>query len=939
MATLLSTTQANPPGRISQLLPNVKCSNCNRPVPLSELGDHVCATPPPVPTLPRPSVTPTAAASLLPSHLQDRLASPGPTSPRTTFNDMRLGSSPPSRLQEPQPQRFGSERLRISTASSSSSTYQPRSSPLARTAPDRNNAASPAARPRFAPTSPTSISTSPLRARPPAPSDIRPRTASNAGSMSSGFSGPSSPTTARPSFSVPRDPNPTFNNMRQPPSRDPMPTSPRDTLPPPPSRDPIPHRNMLASPVPQISERDIDTKSGGEAGMAGVGRRGFAAAARAAMFVVPTDRPLGPQTRRDDAPYLNTNVPTRTNDITPPLSAGSGYSSHSPGVSPYPQSPVAPHRLPSPERYDPKAQSQPVHRTTPSVDKPGLPTSPISLRMPFFEKFKNQLPGVVAPSPTSPLPTNNSSNNTPSTAKQPAFPTRPRESTASSASSYSQGFASRSLSMSTTASRQIPQTDRRPPSPISDSGSEYGGLAYADSTDYEDDEPPAELKSVKGKTNPPPPLPLTSSILRSGSIASVNHVRFPSTSVRSDRSAPANAFGHKRDTSASSMSSVSSAGGESRKSNSAAIAHALGLSQAPPSAYGRLGGPGIGMGGRAGRSASGSSSSGSRSGYSRGGGGTSGSSMGVMEREVKTLLEDADAAIPVEDRRGGLTKSKSTGKQRTFGVGEGVGSGSESSIRAPLSANTGTGAKAHRSNTVQAVPAAEPRSPKLPTRARTSVVKSAEPAKERARKPKVCLKCDRKIENGRWVQVDNGGVLCEKCWKNMYLPKCRRCNLPIENQAVSSADGQLKGKYHRECFNCHTCHKPFPDKSFYVFDGKPLCAYHYHEENDSLCAAARCGQPIEGPCAVSHTGDRYHPEHMTCEYPGNPPCKQRLEEYWEVDGRMLCERHAHASKVGSDDEEGEEDWVQSSRALKRVTRFIDLAGRPPSEDGSGSGLR
>ena len=41
--------------------------------------------------------------------------------------------------------------------------------------------------------------------------------------------------------------------------------------------------------------------------------------------------------------------------------------------------------------------------------------------------------------------------------------------------------------------------------------------------------------------------------------------------------------------------------------------------------------------------------------------------------------------------------------------------------------------------------------------------------------------------------------------------------------------------------------KPFPDKTFYVYDGKPLCAYHYHEANDSLCAAARCGQPIEGP--------------------------------------------------------------------------------------------
>ncbi len=37
------------------------------------------------------------------------------------------------------------------------------------------------------------------------------------------------------------------------------------------------------------------------------------------------------------------------------------------------------------------------------------------------------------------------------------------------------------------------------------------------------------------------------------------------------------------------------------------------------------------------------------------------------------------------------------------------------------------------------------------------------------------------------------------------LNQCRRCDLPIEKQAVSSSDGQLKGKYHKDCFNCYTC--------------------------------------------------------------------------------------------------------------------------------------
>lgn len=62
---------------------------------------------------------------------------------------------------------------------------------------------------------------------------------------------------------------------------------------------------------------------------------------------------------------------------------------------------------------------------------------------------------------------------------------------------------------------------------------------------------------------------------------------------------------------------------------------------------------------------------------------------------------------------------------------------------------------------------------------------------------------------------------------------------------------------------------------------------------------------------------------MTCGYPGFE-CGERLNEYWEVDGRMLCEQHAiYASRMGSEDEER---WTVGKKAMKRVTRFIDLAG-------------
>ncbi|KAI0093519.1 hypothetical protein BDY19DRAFT_881550 [Irpex rosettiformis] len=230
--------------------------------------------------------------------------------------------------------------------------------------------------------------------------------------------------------------------------------------------------------------------------------------------------------------------------------------------------------------------------------------------------------------------------------------------------------------------------------------------------------------------------------------------------------------------------------------------------------------------------------------------------------------------------------------------------------------------------------------PKLPARANTSPGSSSRPesrqvsggsgggakrrATEKVRKVKACLKCGESIEDGKWIQMDGAGVMCDRCWKNMYLPKCRRCNLVIEKQAVSSSDGQLKGKYHRDCFNCNTCHKPFPDREFYVFDGKPFCKYHYHEENNSLCAATLCGQPIEGPCAVAHNGDRYHPEHLTCEH---PRCSEKLVDYWEVDGRMFCDKHAQGVDEDEDDNYPLSNQRDSMlRATKRRTRFIDLAG-------------
>ncbi|KAJ6496999.1 hypothetical protein C8R47DRAFT_972491 [Mycena vitilis] len=569
-------------------------------------------------------------------------------------------------------------------------------------------------------------------------------------------------------------------------------------------------RDAPPAPAPAPS---VNTQIGGEAGMAGVGRRGFAAAARAAMFATSSAPAAPPPTRSSPPRHIDINTTFGNSefglclvskDRTPPLSTSTG-SPNSPGIAPFPESPV------SPQRFNTRSRSPPSRAA------------------------KAQLQSST------------------------------------SISSRASSKPSNALSQS--------------------SGSEYGGLAYADSTDYEDDDDDQDLRRVNEMRSP-----VGSSGL--GPFAKTDSGKRPNV-PNTTRRAPS-----EERRALSDESDYDEKPSLKRNNSSARIAQAFGLSQTPPSAYDRRGGPALAPSRHSRNNSNGSA----QSAYSS----RSAFAIGEASRSGR------DDLIKVEDAgRPGLSKNKSTGRDRSF---------SPEARRKDLGRDLDDGASMRSGRSNKSPDTRTPRA----ARERTSPMRERsttrdEPKRERVRKPKVCVRCEKKIDDGKWVQVDGGGVLCERCWKNMYLPKCRRCNLPIEKQAVSSSDGQLKGKYHRECFNCFTCHKPFPDKTFYVLDGKPLCAYHYHEANDSLCAAARCGQPIEGPCAVSHAGDRYHPEHMLCEFPGSGGCKERLDEYWEIDGRMLCERHSRATRMADEETDDDEGWAKSTRAMKRVTRFIDLA--------------
>ncbi len=193
--------------------------------------------------------------------------------------------------------------------------------------------------------------------------------------------------------------------------------------------------------------------------------------------------------------------------------------------------------------------------------------------------------------------------------------------------------------------------------------------------------------------------------------------------------------------------------------------------------------------------------------------------------------------------------------------------------------------------------------------------------KRKERAAKRCCVCDCSLTSSRTPFVERDGkFLCARDWKELYLPKCRKCNLAVEKSAVKSSDGALRGVFHRSCFSCAACEAPFKDGSFYVFNNQPYCSRHYHRLNGSLCR--ECEGGIEGDCRQTDTGDRFHPRCFNCQYSSkNGPCNEPLADYYVVGGQRLCERHAE--KVGRRLAKAGQKQLDL-RAQKRMTMLHSL---------------
>jgi hypothetical protein len=96
-----------------------------------------------------------------------------------------------------------------------------------------------------------------------------------------------------------------------------------------------------------------------------------------------------------------------------------------------------------------------------------------------------------------------------------------------------------------------------------------------------------------------------------------------------------------------------------------------------------------------------------------------------------------------------------------------------------------------------------------------STSSSSKPAPSSA--PKSCTTCRRPLLSRSDSQLSGDGQpFCRPCFADRFLPKCRKCQKAIEGGAVTSSDGKVVGKYHRECFACFECGEKFEKGEFYV---------------------------------------------------------------------------------------------------------------------------
>ncbi|KAI9485565.1 MAG: hypothetical protein EXX96DRAFT_545624 [Benjaminiella poitrasii] len=120
-----------------------------------------------------------------------------------------------------------------------------------------------------------------------------------------------------------------------------------------------------------------------------------------------------------------------------------------------------------------------------------------------------------------------------------------------------------------------------------------------------------------------------------------------------------------------------------------------------------------------------------------------------------------------------------------------------------------------------------------------------------------CYTCHKSLENEQYFEKD-GNPYCGKDYRDLFSLRCDYCHEPIEQKSIS-----VLGKhYHEGHFCCTLCRKPFGDhSSFLLHDEKPYCQEDYLKVCGKKCSG--CGEYILGEY-VSALDRSWHKNCFTC---------------------------------------------------------------------------
>ncbi|PRD30842.1 UNVERIFIED_CONTAM: LIM and senescent cell antigen-like-containing domain protein 2 [Trichonephila clavipes] len=119
---------------------------------------------------------------------------------------------------------------------------------------------------------------------------------------------------------------------------------------------------------------------------------------------------------------------------------------------------------------------------------------------------------------------------------------------------------------------------------------------------------------------------------------------------------------------------------------------------------------------------------------------------------------------------------------------------------------------------------------------------------------------------------------------------CCKCGEGFEpHEKIVNSHGEV---WHQQCFVCCQCFRPFPEGTFYEFEGRKYCKHDFHVLFAPCCG--KCKNFVFGR-VIKAMNNNWHPECFTCEL-----CNTMLADQGFIKNAGRIELNADAREVKGD---------------------------------------